>query len=117
MKYRIVLFFQEKSLFSLAPFANDDDDKYCLRRMMTYHHWRWLEELIFFTVEVGGWVMPKSDDSNDENIAPVEVAGGVMPKRALWLVLGPDNDDEKKLKMTMKRIWMMLNDYDGDYDV
>ena len=84
---------------------------------MTYHHWRWLEVLIFFTVEVGGWVMPKSDDSNDDNIAPVEVAGGVMPKRALWLVLGPDNDDEKKLKMTMKRIWMMLNDYDGDYDV
>ena len=31
--------------------------------------------------EVVGEVMPKSDDSDDENIAPVEVAGVVMPKR------------------------------------
>ena len=54
--------------------------------------------------EVVGEVMPKSDDSDDDNIAPVEVAGVVMPKRALSLVLGPDNDDEKKLKMTMKII-------------
>ena len=55
--------------------------------------------------EVVGEVMPKSDDSDDDNIAksddsdddniaPVEVAGVVMPKRALSLVLGPDNDDE-----------------------
>ena len=44
--------------------------------------------------EVVGEVMPKSDDSDDDNIAPVEVAGVVLPKRTPWLVLGPDNDDE-----------------------
>ena len=63
----------------------------------------------FFTVEVTGWVMPKSDGSDDDNIAPVEVAGGVMPKRALWLVLGPDNDDENDWKLrwiTMMKIIM-----------
>ena len=51
MKYRIVLFSQEKISFFIVFRLNDD-------------------------------------------LSPVEVAGGVMPKRIPWLVLGPDNDDE-----------------------
>ena len=63
----------------------------------------------------GGWRSdPKSDDSDDDNITPVEVAGGVMPKRTPWLVLGPDHDDENDWKwrwITMMKIIM-----NGDYD-
>ena len=51
MKYRIVLFSQEKISFFIVFRLNDD-------------------------------------------LSPVEVAGGVMPKRIPWLVLGPDNDND-----------------------
>ena len=61
MIYRIVLFFQEKISTYFIVFRLKDD--------------------LSPVEEVVGEVMPKSDDSDDDNIAPVEVAGVVLPKR------------------------------------